>query len=160
MTKPELGAKGLCARCSARFYDPNGAENRLRCTQTKQSENSIAPASFTPVTRAALTGLCRHSNQSLFASVNSAGKKFGEARDQGAIFGDTGQFRATETALSCLFGAKVTESQRLFRRRQETAFARSVTRSQFNSRTCRVAKLPTLPPRSTTSAPESAARFP
>jgi hypothetical protein len=37
---------------------------------------------------------------------------------------------------------------------------RSVTRSQFNSRTCRVAKLPTLPPRSTTSTPEPAAKSP
>src|SRR4249919_2004321 len=37
---------------------------------------------------------------------------------------------------------------------------RSVTRSQFNSRTGRVAKLPTLPPRSTTSTPEPAAKSP
>jgi hypothetical protein len=37
---------------------------------------------------------------------------------------------------------------------------RSVTRSQFNSRTCRVAQLPTLPPRSTTSTPEPAAKSP
>src|ERR1700724_3045309 len=37
---------------------------------------------------------------------------------------------------------------------------RSVTRSQLNSRTCRVAKLPTLPPRSTTSTPEPAANSP
>jgi hypothetical protein len=29
--------------------------------------------------------LCRHSNRSLFASGNSAGKRFGEARDWGAI---------------------------------------------------------------------------
>ena len=37
---------------------------------------------------------------------------------------------------------------------------RSVTRSQFNSRTGRVAKLPTLPPRSTTSTPEPAVKSP
>ena len=37
---------------------------------------------------------------------------------------------------------------------------RSVTRSQFNSCTCRVAKLRTLPPRSTTSTPEPAAKSP
>jgi hypothetical protein len=37
---------------------------------------------------------------------------------------------------------------------------RSVTRSQSNSRTCRVAKVPALPPRSTTSTPEPAAKSP
>jgi hypothetical protein len=37
---------------------------------------------------------------------------------------------------------------------------RSVPPLQFNSRTCRVAKLPTLPPRSTTSTPEAAAKSP
>ena len=31
------------------------------------------------------TGLCRHSNQSLFARGNSAGKRFGEARDWAAF---------------------------------------------------------------------------
>jgi hypothetical protein len=46
------------------------------------------------------TGLCRHSKRSLFASENSAGKRFGEARDRGGFFGDTGRFRAIETALS------------------------------------------------------------
>ena len=46
------------------------------------------------------TGLCRHSNRSLFARGNSAGKEFGEARDRGGIFGGIGRFRATETALS------------------------------------------------------------
>ena len=37
---------------------------------------------------------------------------------------------------------------------------RSVSRSQFNSRTGRVAKLPTLPPRSTTSTHEPPAKSP
>jgi hypothetical protein len=37
---------------------------------------------------------------------------------------------------------------------------RSATRSQLNSRTCRVAKLRTLPPCSTTSTPEPAAKSP
>ena len=37
---------------------------------------------------------------------------------------------------------------------------RSMTRSQFNSRTCRVAKLPTLPPRSTTLTPDPATKSP
>jgi hypothetical protein len=37
---------------------------------------------------------------------------------------------------------------------------RSVTRSKLNSRPCRVAKLPTLPPRSATSTPEPAAKSP
>jgi hypothetical protein len=41
---------------------------------------------------------------------NSAGKKFDEARDRGAIFDDMGRFRSIETALSCLSGAKATES--------------------------------------------------
>src|ERR1700758_310354 len=36
----------------------------------------------------------------------------------------------------------------------------SVTPSQLNSRPCRVAKLPTLPPPSTTSTPEPAAKSP
>jgi hypothetical protein len=63
------------------------------------------------------TGLCRHSNQSLFASGNSAGKKFGEARDWGGIFGDAARFRAAETALSRVSVGKAAESQRLFRRR-------------------------------------------
>jgi hypothetical protein len=35
-----------------------------------------------------------------------AGKGFGEARDLGRIFGDIGRFRATETALSRVSGAK------------------------------------------------------
>jgi hypothetical protein len=39
------------------------------------------------------TGLCRHSNQSLFAGGNSAGKEFGEARDWAGFFGDTRRFR-------------------------------------------------------------------
>ena len=69
------------------------------------------------------TGLCRHSNRSLFASGNSAGKRFGEARDRDGIFGDTGRFRVTETALSRVSGGKAAESQRLFRRRQETGIA-------------------------------------
>jgi hypothetical protein len=56
------------------------------------------------------TGLCRHSNPSLFASGNSAGKGFGVARDRGGIFGDTGQLRAAETALSRVSGGKATES--------------------------------------------------
>jgi hypothetical protein len=34
------------------------------------------------------TSLCRHSNQSLSATGNSAGKKFGETRDWAGIFGD------------------------------------------------------------------------
>jgi hypothetical protein len=36
----------------------------------------------------ARTGLCPHSNQSLRAAQNSAGKTFGEARDRDGIFGD------------------------------------------------------------------------
>jgi hypothetical protein len=56
------------------------------------------------------TGLCRHSNPSLFASGNSAGKGFGVARDRGGIFGDTGKLRAAETALSRVSGGKATES--------------------------------------------------
>jgi hypothetical protein len=42
-------------------------------------------------------------------SGNAAGKKFDEARDPGGIFGDTGRFRATETALSRVLGGKATE---------------------------------------------------
>jgi hypothetical protein len=58
--------------------------------------------------------------QSLSATGNSAGKKFGEARDWAGIFGDTTGFRATETTLSGVPGGKAAESQRLSRRRQET----------------------------------------
>jgi hypothetical protein len=71
------------------------------------------------------TGLCRHSNRSLFASGNSAGKRFGKARDSAGIFGDIGQFCVTETALSRVSGGKATESQRLFRTRQETGIAKN-----------------------------------
>jgi hypothetical protein len=69
------------------------------------------------------TGLCRHSNRSLSGTGNSAGKEFGEARDWGANFGDNGRFRAAETALSRVSAGKAAESQRLFRRRQETEVA-------------------------------------
>ena len=69
------------------------------------------------------TGLFRHSNRSLFASRNRAGKRFGEARDWAGIFGDIGQFCVTETAPSRVCGGKATESQRLFRWRQETGIA-------------------------------------
>jgi hypothetical protein len=69
------------------------------------------------------TSLCRHSNQSLRAAENSAGKRFGEARDWAAIFGDVRRSRATETALSRVSGGKAAESQRLFRPRQETGIA-------------------------------------
>jgi hypothetical protein len=69
------------------------------------------------------TGLCRHSNQSLFAGGNSAGKEFGEARDWAGFFGDTRRFRGTETAPSRVPGGKAAESQRLFRRSQETGIA-------------------------------------
>ena len=57
----------------------------------------------------------------------------------------------------------VVTSMSPFRKTQKRKIAlqrRSVTRSQFNSRTGRVAKLPTLPPRSTTSTPEPAAKSP
>jgi hypothetical protein len=50
------------------------------------------------------TGLCRHSNPSLLARGNSAGKMFGEARDWAGIFGDASRFLATETALSRVSG--------------------------------------------------------
>jgi hypothetical protein len=68
-------------------------------------------------------GLCRHSNRSLFAGANSAGKKFGEARDWAAFFGDASRFLATETVLSRVSGSKAAERQRLFRRRQEAGIA-------------------------------------
>jgi hypothetical protein len=64
------------------------------------------------------TGLCQHSNRSLFASANSAGKGFGVARDRGGIFGDTGQLRAVETEPSRVSHGKAAESQRLFRQRK------------------------------------------
>ena len=46
------------------------------------------------------TCLCRHSNQSLFASENSVGKGFDEARDSAGIFWRHCRFRAAETTLS------------------------------------------------------------
>jgi hypothetical protein len=63
-------------------------------------------------------------DESLSPHAKSAGKKFGEARDRGGIFGDTGRFRATETALAGASGGKAAESQRLFRPCQETGIAR------------------------------------
>jgi hypothetical protein len=53
---------------------------------------------------------CRHSNRSLLATGNSAGKEFAEARDCGGIFGDTSRFRTTETALSRVCACKAAES--------------------------------------------------
>jgi hypothetical protein len=69
------------------------------------------------------TGLCRHSNRSLFASRNRAGKRFAEARDWGGILGDSGRFQVTETALSRVSAGKAAESQRLFQPRQEAGIA-------------------------------------
>jgi hypothetical protein len=69
------------------------------------------------------TGLCRHSNRSLFASRNRAGKRFAEARDWGGILGDSGRFQVTETARSRVSAGKAAESQRPFRRRQKTGVA-------------------------------------
>ena len=51
-----------------------------------------------------------------------AGKRFGESRDWGGIFGVTGRFPEAETALSRVSRGKAAESQRLFRPRQETGF--------------------------------------
>jgi hypothetical protein len=68
-------------------------------------------------------GIAQSSNRFLFAGGHSTGKRFGEARDWGGIFGVTGRFRAAETALSRASGGKAAESQRLFRRRQETGVA-------------------------------------
>jgi hypothetical protein len=64
----------------------------------------------------------KNSARSLFARRNFARKKFGEARDWAGIFG-RGAFRARETALPRISGGKATESQRLFRRRQEAGVA-------------------------------------
>ena len=71
------------------------------------------------------TGLCRHSNRSLFASRNRAGKRFAEARDWGGILGDSGRFQVTETARSRVSAGKAAESQRPLRRRQEPELRRS-----------------------------------
>jgi hypothetical protein len=69
-----------------------------------------------PVSTDIRTSLCS-------ARGNSAGKEFGEARDGVATFGGDRRFRAAETALSGVSGGKAAESQRLFRRRQETGIA-------------------------------------
>jgi hypothetical protein len=68
-------------------------------------------------------GLRRRSSRSLLPGRNSAGKEFGEARDWAGVFGDTRRFRVTETAPSRIPRGKAAESQRLFRRRRETAMA-------------------------------------
>jgi hypothetical protein len=73
--------------------------------------------------RQARTGLCRHSNRSLCTGENSARKKLGEARDLAGISGDKSRFGAAETALSRVSGGKASESQSLFRTRQETGIA-------------------------------------
>jgi hypothetical protein len=41
---------------------------------------------------------------------NSCREKFADPRDRGGIFGDIGRLRATETALSRVYGSKATES--------------------------------------------------
>jgi hypothetical protein len=102
---------------------------RERCRLDRTSRVSV---SITDKVRSVLegaqafrtqTGLCRHSNPSLFAGRNSAGKEFGEARDWAGVFGDTRRFRGTETAPSRVAGGKAAESQRLFRRRHEAGIA-------------------------------------
>src|SRR5258707_618136 len=65
----------------------------------------------------------RQSNPSLSARQIFAGKMFSEARDRAEIFGEDCLFRTTETGISRVSLTKATESQRLFRRRQETGFA-------------------------------------
>jgi transcriptional regulator with XRE-family HTH domain len=58
-------------------------------------------------------------------SLDNEGPIQGLARPESgrAFFADTDQFRAAETALSCVSGGKAAESQRLSRRRQETGIA-------------------------------------
>ena len=103
-----------------------GADLRILRISSKRSRSSAADARKCRPTRVLTeflrgvktrTGLCRHSNRSLFASGNSAGKRFGEARDRAAFLGDTSRFRAAETALSRVSAGKAAESQRLFRTR-------------------------------------------
>jgi hypothetical protein len=75
------------------------------------------------IVRKTRNSLCRQSNRSLSARQISAGKMFSEARDRAEIFGEDCLFRTTETGISRVSLTKATESQRLFRRRQETGFA-------------------------------------
>jgi hypothetical protein len=48
---------------------------------------------------------------------------FGEARDRADIFGETSRIWTAESVLSRVSAGKATESQRLFRRRQEIGIA-------------------------------------
>jgi len=57
------------------------------------------------------------------ANENSLGKRFCEARDRGRILGDTGRFRATETALSRVSGGKAAEVKDILHQGQETVLA-------------------------------------
>jgi hypothetical protein len=56
------------------------------------------------------TGLCRHSNQSLHETGNSAGKRFGDARDRGGFSATPSRLRAAETGLSHVSRAKAAET--------------------------------------------------
>jgi hypothetical protein len=70
----------------------------------------VSPPIWPSSCTAARAGACRHSNRSLCATENSAGKRFAEARDWAGIFGDNGRFRAIETAISRVSGGKAAES--------------------------------------------------
>jgi hypothetical protein len=69
------------------------------------------------------TGLCRHSNRSLFAGANSAGKRFGEARDRSGVFHDTCRTPGCRDRAIPHLGRQSRGSQRLFRLRRETGIA-------------------------------------
>jgi hypothetical protein len=92
-----------------------------------QANRALRPLPVKVLHRALRTqnGLRGHSNQSLSATGNSAGKKSNEARDRGGIFGDARRFLATETVQSRVWGSKAAECQRLLRWRQEPVFAQN-----------------------------------
>ena len=117
-------------KCSAqpqvpapRFMDAKQVRRRHPMAQCAVNGRARDRTSKEPKAFSTRTGLCRHSNRSLFASWNSAGKRFGEPRNRGGIFCDTGRFRAVETALSRVSVGKTAECQRLSRRRQENRSA-------------------------------------
>jgi hypothetical protein len=105
---------GTAAEAHPALDAPFSMLERARCSSPTSARELVTdlrgPARVKHPARLQIrTCLCRQSNRSLSARRIPAGKEFGEARDRNGIFGDTGRFRATETALSRVAGGKAAE---------------------------------------------------
>jgi hypothetical protein len=108
LTRPAIrgfDAVTLCVEAPERF---GGAFSHGRALATVRLE---------PVSVNIRTNLCPRTR-------SPPGKSSARPETAGAFLATPADFRATETVLSRVCGCKAAESQRLFRPRQETAFAR------------------------------------